>query len=41
MLVERTAHIIWGARALGDLVPLPESTMKKFAPIYKFLRSQG
>jgi len=41
MLVERTAHIIWGARALGELVPLPESTMKKFAPIYKFLRSQG
>jgi L-fuculose-phosphate aldolase len=41
MLVERTAQIIWGARALGDLVPLPESTMKKFAPIYKFLRSQG
>ena len=41
MLVERTAQIIWGARALGELVPLPESTMKKFAPIYKFLRSQG
>ena len=41
MLVERTARIIWGARALGELVPLPESTMKKFAPIYKFLRSQG
>ena len=41
MLVERTAKIIWGAKALGELVPLPDSTMKKFAPIYKFLRSQG
>jgi len=41
MLVERTAKIVWGARALGELVPLPESTLKKFAPIYKFLRSQG
>jgi L-fuculose-phosphate aldolase len=41
MLVERTARIIWGSKFIGDLVPLPDSTMKKFAPIYKFLRSQG
>lgn len=38
-LVERTAKIIWGARLLGDLVPLPESTLERFAPIYKLLRS--
>ncbi len=37
-LVERTAQIVWGARLLGDLVPLPESTKKKMAPIYKLMR---
>jgi len=39
-LVERTAQIVWGARALGDLVPLPESTRKRMAPIYKMLRQR-
>ena len=38
-LVERTAKIIWGARLLGDLVPLPDETLERFAPIYKLLRS--
>lgn len=37
-LVERTAEIIWGARALGPLIPLPQETLDRFAPIYKFLR---
>jgi L-fuculose-phosphate aldolase len=37
-LVERTAKIIWGARMLGDLVPLPDETLERFAPIYKLLR---
>lgn len=37
-LVERTAEIIWGARALGPLVPLPQETLDRFAPIYKYLR---
>lgn len=37
-LVERTAQIVWGARLLGDLVPLPESTVKKMSPIYKLMR---
>lgn len=36
-LVERTAKIIWGARLLGDPVPLPESTLEQFAPIYKLM----
>jgi L-fuculose-phosphate aldolase len=39
-LVERTAEIVWGARALGPVVPLPEETMKRFAPIYKALRGR-
>jgi L-fuculose-phosphate aldolase len=37
-LVELTAEIIWGARILGDIVPLPDSTREKMAPIYKMLR---
>ncbi|MBW2242417.1 MAG: class II aldolase/adducin family protein [Deltaproteobacteria bacterium] len=37
-LVERTAEIIWGARALGPLVPLPKETLDHFAPIYKSTR---
>jgi L-fuculose-phosphate aldolase len=37
-LVEITAEIVWGARALGSLVPLPASTKEKMAPIYKMLR---
>src|SRR5882724_10795875 len=38
-LVEITAEMVWGARLLGDLVPLPDKTRQKMAPIYKMLRS--
>ena len=34
-LVERTAKIVWGARQMGTPVPLPDSTLERFAPIYK------
>jgi L-fuculose-phosphate aldolase len=37
-LVELTAEIIFGARQLGEIVPLPDSTREKMAPIYKMLR---
>ena len=37
-LVEITAEMVWGARSLGPLVPLPDSTKEKMAPIYKMLR---
>ena len=37
-LVERTAEIVWGARQLGELVPLPDETIERFAPIYKLMR---
>lgn len=37
-LVERTAEIVWGARVLGDLVPLPQATLDNFAPMYKLMR---
>lgn len=36
-LVERTAKIIWGARLLGEPVPLPDSTLEQFAPLYKLI----
>jgi L-fuculose-phosphate aldolase len=37
-LVELTAEIIWGAKQLGEIVPLPDSTREKMAPFYKMLR---
>jgi L-fuculose-phosphate aldolase len=37
-LVELTAEIMWGARQLGEIVPLPEKTRAKMAPVYKMLR---
>src|ERR1700741_4395481 len=37
-LVEITAEMVWGARLLGDLVPLPEKTRQKMAPVYKMMR---
>jgi L-fuculose-phosphate aldolase len=39
-LVERTAEIVWGAQALGPVVPLPEATVKRFAPIYPMMRGR-
>jgi len=36
-LVERTAQIIWGARLLGKLAPLPDATLEQFAPVYKLI----
>jgi L-fuculose-phosphate aldolase len=40
-LVERTAEIVWGARMLGELVPLPSETLERFASVYRFLRDRG
>jgi hypothetical protein len=36
-LVEGTVQIIWGARFLGEPVPLPASTLEQFAPLYKLM----
>jgi L-fuculose-phosphate aldolase len=38
-LVERTAQIVWGARALGGPVPIPEDVNAGFAGIYSYLRA--
>ena len=38
-LVERTAQIVWGARALGGPVPIPEQVNQNFAGVYSYLRA--
>ncbi|MEE3802777.1 MULTISPECIES: L-fuculose-phosphate aldolase [Mycobacterium] len=40
-LVERTAQIVWGARALGGPVPIPEDVNKNFAAVYGYLRANA
>jgi L-fuculose-phosphate aldolase len=37
-LVERSAQIVYGARAIGEVVPLPEKVDAGFASIYGYLR---
>ena len=37
-LVERSAKIIWGAKQLGAIYPLPEKVNKQFAGVYPFMR---
>jgi L-fuculose-phosphate aldolase len=37
-LVERTAQIVWGARALGGPVPLPDEVNTNFAGVYQLFR---
>ncbi len=36
-LVERTAQLVWGAKLMGTPLPLPDSTLERFAPIYKMM----
>jgi L-fuculose-phosphate aldolase len=38
-LVERTAQIVWGAKALGGPVPIPEDVNRNFAAVYGYLRA--
>jgi L-fuculose-phosphate aldolase len=38
-LVERTAQIAWGARALGGHVPIPDDVNGNFAAVYTYLRA--
>jgi L-fuculose-phosphate aldolase len=37
-VVERTAEIVWGARALGPVRPLPDKVNEDFAGVYRFMR---
>jgi L-fuculose-phosphate aldolase len=38
-LIERTAEIIWGARALGAVVALPDEVNKQFSGYYRYGRT--
>jgi L-fuculose-phosphate aldolase len=38
-LIERTAEIIWGARALGTVVLLPEAVNRQFSGYYRYGRT--
>lgn len=38
-LVERTAEIVWGARAIGTVVPLPDEVNKQFSGYYRYGRT--
>ena len=40
LVVERTAEIVWGARALGRLQPIPEKVNDDFANVYGFIRGE-
>ena len=40
-LVERTAQIVWGAKALGGPVDIPEDVNRNFAMVYGYLRANG
>jgi L-fuculose-phosphate aldolase len=40
-LVERTAQIVWGARALGGPVPIPDEVNRNFAGVYDYLRANA
>ena len=37
-VVERTAHIVWGARALGDTHQIPPKVNEDFAGVYRWVR---
>jgi L-fuculose-phosphate aldolase len=36
-VVERAAQVIWGVKALGEPVPLPEKVNKDFSGVYKLM----
>ena len=38
-LIERTAEIIYGARALGEVVPLPDAVNQQFSGYYRYGRT--
>ena len=40
-VVERNAHIVWGARVLGEVKPVPKETIEAFQGVYQYLRQAG
>ena len=39
-VVEHTAHIVWGARQLGEPVALPAQVVADFEGVYRYVRSE-
>lgn len=39
IVVEHTAHIVWGAEQMGGVVPLPDDVRENFTNIYGIIRS--
>ncbi len=40
LVVEHTAHIVWGATTLGGVMPLPDKVIADFAGIYGYVRKE-
>lgn len=40
LVVERTAEIVWGARVLGQPIPIPDKVNADFGNVYTFIRSE-
>ena len=38
LVCERTAQIVWGARSLGQVVPIPDKVQGDFGNVYSFVR---
>lgn len=40
-VVERNAQIVWGAKLLGEIKPVPQETIDAFAGVYTYMREAG
>lgn len=40
LVVEHTAHIVWGAATLGGVVPLPDEVVANFSGVYDYVRGE-
>ena len=40
LVAEHTAHVVWGASRLGDVVDLPDKTRSDFEGVYTYLRRE-
>jgi len=38
LVVEHNAHIMWGAKLLGGVVPIPDKAVRNFTGVYDFVR---
>jgi ribulose-5-phosphate 4-epimerase/fuculose-1-phosphate aldolase len=40
-VVERNAQIVWGAKLLGEVIPVPKETVDAFCGVYSYMREAG